>query len=110
MQVGITDIGELFESDANQSESDIKSVRQDDMHILIKYSNPLYQDQKKALMYPRQFMRPESEELFALYLQLQSADSQFLELIEEDLERKQQVLALLNQSNAWLNLAKILQG
>ena len=34
-------------------------------------------------------MRPESEELFALYLQLQSADSQFLELIEEDLERKQ---------------------
>ena len=35
VQVGITDIGELFESVSNKSESDIKSVRQDDMHILI---------------------------------------------------------------------------
>ena len=55
-------------------------------------------------------MQPESEELFALYLQLQSADSQFLELIGEDLERKQQVLAVRNQSSAWLKMAKLLQG
>lgn len=50
-------------------------------------------------------MGPESEELFALYLKLQTADSQFLELIEEDLERKQFVMGILSCSNAWANLA-----
>lgn len=54
-------------------------------------------------------MGPESEELFSLYLKLQTADSQFLELIEEDLERKQFVLGILSVSSTWNNLASQLK-
>ena len=54
-------------------------------------------------------MGPESEELFSLYLKLHTADSQFLDLIEEDLERKQFVLGILSCSSTWNNLANHLK-
>ena len=51
----------------------------------------------------------ESKELFELYLKLQATDGYFIELIEEDLERKQLVLGILSCSSSWDTLARKLE-
>ena len=54
-------------------------------------------------------MGTESKELFELYLKLQATDGYFIELIEEDLERKQLVLGILSCSSSWDTLARKLE-
>ena len=42
--VGITDIGELFSDAASQSVSDLKSSKNDEVKILVKYPPHLYKE------------------------------------------------------------------
>ena len=89
IQVGAMSIKELLADDTSKCFSDFRSVFSEEEKITIKYPPQLYRECNNALMYPRASIQPESEELLSLYINLQSTDKQFTELIEEDIERKQ---------------------
>ena len=55
------------------------------------------------------YLKQDSEELFALYQKLQSTDKQFLELLEDELDRKQLVVDILQTSSTWATLASTLK-
>ena len=53
-------------------------------------------------------IKSDSDEMLSLYLNLQSTDRQFQELIEEEIERKQFVIETLRLSEHWNQLSRIL--
>ena len=89
IQVGAVSIKDLLADDTSKCFSDFRSVFSEEDKITIKYPPHLYRESNIALIRPRASNQPESEELLTLYINLQSTDKQFTELIEEDIERKQ---------------------
>ena len=88
IQVGAINIKDLYSDETSKCFSDFRSVFSEEDKITIKYPPQLYKECNHALLNPRAIIKPESEELLSLYLNLQSTDRQFTELIEEDIERK----------------------